>query len=451
MRRKLRRFVEGHEHAIRLKAEIMVDHFYDQVLTPDKIGGEARAMVVTNGIRNAIRYYHACRDYLEERKSPWRAIVAFSGEHDIGGARVSEASLNGFPSHLIAEKFQEAPYRFLICADKFQTGYDEPLLHTMYVDKALSGIKAVQTLSRLNRARAKKHDVFVLDFQNDADTMREAFSDYYRATILADETDPNKLHDLQAALDGAQVYSADEVAHFVRLYLGKAERDQLDPILDASVATYLNDLDEDGQVAFKGNAKAFVRTYSFLSCVLPWTNADWEQRSIFLNFLVPRLPAPQEEDLSRGILDAIDMDSYRAEKQAVKKVLLPDEDAEIDPVPPIGGGHKPNPDLDRLSNIINEFNSLFGDIDWEDSDRVGRLITEDIPSRVAEDSSFRNALKNSDRQNTRIQHDMALRHVMTSIINDDIQLYRQFQDNEAFRRWMTDKVFDATLTHGGAP
>ena len=450
-RRKLRRFVEEHEHAIRLKAEIMVDHFHDQVLTPGKIGGEARAMVVTNGIRNAIRYYHACRDYLEERKSPWRVIVAFSGEHDMGGARVSEASLNGFPSHLIAEKFQEAPYRFLICADKFQTGYDEPLLHTMYVDKALSGIKAVQTLSRLNRARAKKHDVFVLDFQNDADTMREAFSDYYRATILADETDPNKLHDLQAALDDAQVYSPEEVEHFVRLYLGNAERDQLDPILDASVATYLNDLDEDGQVAFKGNAKAFVRTYSFLSCVLPWTNADWEQRSIFLNFLVPRLPAPQEEDLSRGILDAIDMDSYRAEKQAVKKVLLPDEDAEIDPVPPIGGGHKPDPDLDRLSNIINEFNSLFGDIDWEDSDRVGRLITEDIPSRVAEDSSFRNALKNSDRQNTRIQHDMALRHVMTSIINDDIQLYRQFQDNEAFRRWMTDKVFDATLTHGGTP
>ncbi len=445
-RRKLRRFVEGHEHAIRLKAEIMVDHFHDQVITPVKIGGEARAMVVTNGIRNAIQYYHAFSGYLEERKSPWRAIVAFSGEHDIDGARVSEASLNGFPSRLITEKFQESPYRFLICADKFQTGYDEPLLHTMYVDKALSGIKAVQTLSRLNRAVANKRDVFVLDFQNDADTVREAFSDYYRATILADETDPNKLHDLQAALDGAQVYSSDQVEHFVRLYLGNAERDQLDPILDASVTTYLSDLDEEGQVAFKGHAKAFVRTYNFLSCVLPWSNADWEQRSIFLNFLVPRLPAPQEEDLSRGILDAIDMDSYRTEKQAVQAVLLSDADAEIGPAPPIGDGHGPDPELDRLSNIINEFNDLFGDIDWEDRDRVGRLITEDIPTRVAEDSSFRNALRNSDRQNTRIQHDVALRHVMTSIINDDIQLFRQFQDNDAFRRWVTDKVFDATST-----
>ena len=191
--RKLRRFVEGSDHAIRLKAEIMVDHFHDQVLAQGKIGGAARAMVVTNGIERAIQYYHAISDYLVERKSRYQALVAFSGEHEYGGAKLSEASLNGMPSAQIADRFQEDPYRFLVCADKFQTGYDEPLLHTMYVDKTLSGIKAVQTLSRLNRAHPKKHDVFVLDFLNDADTIREAFTDFYRATILADETDPNKL------------------------------------------------------------------------------------------------------------------------------------------------------------------------------------------------------------------------------------------------------------------
>jgi len=175
-RKKLRRFVEGHDHAIRLKAEIMVDHFHEKVLAQRKIGGEARAMVVTNGIERAIQYFHAFRDYLKERKSRYEAIVAFSGKHELGGEKVSEASLNGFPSRLIAEKIQEDPYRFLICADKFQTGYDEPLLHTMYVDKTLSGIKAVQTLSRLNRSHPGKHDVFVLDFLNDADTIREAFA-----------------------------------------------------------------------------------------------------------------------------------------------------------------------------------------------------------------------------------------------------------------------------------
>ena len=439
--KKLRRFVEGHDHAIRLKAEIMVDHFHEQVLAKNKIGGEARAMVVTNGIERAIQYFHAIRDYLAERKSRYQAIVAFSGDHEFGGAKVSEVSLNGFPSGRIVEKIQEDPYRFLVCADKFQTGYDEPLLHTMYVDKTLSGIKAVQTLSRLNRAHPKKGDVFVLDFFNDAGTIGDAFADFYRATILSDETDPNKLHDLQADLDGAQVYTPEQIDYFVQRYLGGAEREQLDPILDACVAIYKRDLDEDGQVDFKGKAKGFVRTYAFLSCVLPYTNADWEKRSIFLNFLIAKLPSPKEEDLSKGILDAIDMDSYRVEKRAMQKIMLSDEDAEVDPVPPGGGGHKADPELDRLSNIVREFNDLFGGIQWEDADRVAQLITETIPARVAADTAFRNAQQNSDRENARIEHDKALLRVMTSMMKDDNQLFKQFMDDGGFKRWMTDRVF----------
>ena len=439
--KKLRRYVEGHDHAIRLKAEIMVDHFHEQVLAQSKIGGEARAMVVTNGIERAIQYFHAIREYLKERKSRYQAIVAFSGEPEFGGARVSEASLNGFPSGRIAEKIQEDPYRFLICADKFQTGYDEPLLHTMYVDKTLSNIKAVQTLSRLNRAHPRKHDVFVLDFLNDSDTIRDAFADFYRATILADATDPNKLHDLQAALDGAQVYSVEQVDEFVERYLDGADRDQLDPVLDACVAVYLKDLDEDGQVAFKGNAKGFVRTYGFLSSVLPYTNPAWEKRSIFLNFLVSKLPPPRDEDLSKGILDAIDMDSYRVEKQAMQKIILPDGDAEVDPVPTIGGGHRPEPELDRLSSIIRVFNEHFGDIPWEDADRVRQLITETIPSRVADDTAFKNARRNSDKENARIEHDKALLRVMTSLMKDDTQLFKQFMDNASFKRWVSETSF----------
>ena len=194
--KKLRRYVESHVHAIQLKAEIMVDHFHEQVMAAGKIGGQARAMVVTSGIERAIQYFHAFKAYLIERKSPYQAIVAFSGEHDYNGAKVSEATLNGFASGDIAGKIQADPYRFLICADKFQTGYDEPLLHTMYVDKPLSGIKAVQTLSRLNRAHPQKHDCFVLDFQNNSEAITFAFQDYYRTTLLAEETEPNKLHDL---------------------------------------------------------------------------------------------------------------------------------------------------------------------------------------------------------------------------------------------------------------
>ena len=443
-KKKLRRYVESHEHAIRLKAEIMVDHFHEQVLGLNKIGGEARAMVVTSGVERAIQYFHAIREYLTERKSPYKAIVAFSGEHDYGGARVTEASLNGFPSSQIADKIQADPYRILICADKFQTGYDEPLLHSMYVDKVLSGIKAVQTLSRLNRAHPKKHDVFVLDFLNAADTIREAFADYYRTTILAEETDPNKLHDLKSALDGRQVCAEAGIERFVELYLGGADRDQLDPILDACVAAYRQQLDEDGQVDFKGKAKAFLRTYGFLSSILPYTNAGWEKLSIFLTFLVPKLPAPVEEDLSKGILEAIDMDSYRAEKRAAVKIQLPDDDAEIGPVPAAGGGRKPEPEMGPLSSILKAFNDQFGNIPWTDKDRVHQLITQHIPERVAADTAYQNAIRHSDRQNARIEHDKALTRVMTAVLKDDTELFKQFMDNEGFRRWLTDTVFGLT-------
>jgi type I restriction enzyme, R subunit len=449
-KKKLRRYVESHSHAIELKAEIMVDHFQEQVLDLRKIGGEARAMVVTDGVERAIQYFHAIRNYLEERKSPHKAIVAFSGEHDYGGTKVTEASLNGFPSSKIADRIQEDPYRFLVCADKFQTGYDEPLLHTMYVDKHLSGIKAVQTLSRLNRARPQKYDTFVLDFMNDASTIQDAFEPYYRTTILAEETDPNKLHDLKSDLDGAAIYTSADIDELVQAYLGGAGREKLDPILDGCVALYLENLDEDGQVDFKGKAKAFLRSYAFLSAILPYTNAEWEKLSIFLNFLVPKLPAPKEEDLSKGILETIDMDSYRVEKKAAVKIQLPDQDVEIEPVPLDAGGGRAEPELDRLSNILKAFNDQFGGVAWSDRDRVRKLVTEEIPTKVAADKAYQNARKNSDKQNARIEHDKALKRVMTAVLKDDAELYKQFSDNPDFKRWLTDTVFSMTYDKADA-
>lgn len=442
--KKLRRYVESHEHAIREKAEIMVDHFHAQVVGHRKIGGHARAMVITNGIVRAIQYFHAFKDYLKERKSPYEPIVAFSGEHEYGGKKVTEATLNGFPSSQIPDKVQQDPYRFLIVADKFQTGYDEPLLHTMYVDKALSGIKAVQTLSRLNRAHPQKHDTFVLDFYNDSETIQKSFEPYYRTTILSDETDPNKLHDLKSDLDGYQVYSQVQIDDLVGLYLNGADRDKLDPILDACVATYNADLDEDGQVDFKGKAKAFVRTYGFLSSILAYSNADWEKLSIFLNFLIPKLPAPKEEDLSRGILEAIDMDSYRVEVKTSLKIGLADQDAEIGPVPTSGGGRKPEPELDQLSNIIKAFNDQFGNIEWKDGDKIRKVIAEEIPAKVAADAAYQNAMKNNDKKTARIEHDAALQRVMIDLLSDHTELFKQFSDNPSFKKWLGDTIFGVT-------
>ena len=440
--KKLRRYVEGHDHAIRLKAEIMADHFHHQVLAQRKIGGRARAMVVTGNVQRAIQYYDALQAYLAKQKRGYRALVAFSGEREHGGATVSEASLNGFAESQTAAKFRENPYRILVCADKFQTGYDEPLLHTMYVDKTLSGVRAVQTLSRLNRACPTKHDVAVLDFANDEDAIKVAFEPYYRTTILSGETDPDKLHDLQGALDGYRVYDPDQVDEFVELFLGEASREQLDPILDACVEVYVSDLDEDGQVDFKGKAKTFLRTYGFLSSILPWAYPPWEKRSIFLHFLVPRLPAPAEEDLSRGILEAIDMDSYRIEKKAVRAIQMSEEEEEIDPVPVGGGGYVREPELDLLSAIVAEFNERWGgDGRWRDEDRVRRLVTQDLPAAVRGDESFRNAQANSDGQNVRIEHDNALKRAVNGTIEDDMQFYKSFSDDKSFRRWVADSIF----------
>ncbi|MFM9885392.1 MAG: type I restriction endonuclease subunit R [Burkholderiales bacterium] len=446
-KKKLRRYVESHDHAIRLKAEIMVDHFHDQVIAAGKVGGQARAMVVTSGIERAIQYFHAFKAYLAERKSPYQAIVAFSGEHDYGGAKMSETSLNGFSSNEIAAKIQIDPYRFLICADKFQTGYDEPLLHTMYVDKPLAGIKAVQTLSRLNRAYPQKHDCFVLDFQNNSEAITFAFQDYYRTTLLAEETDPNKLHDLKSALDAAQVYAPDQVGQLVELFLSGAERDRLDPILDACVAVYVDKLDEDGQVDFKGKAKVFCRTYAFLSSVIPYSNAAWEKLSIFLDLLTPKLPAPKEEDLAKGILEAIDMDSYRVEKKAAMKIALADQDAEIEPVPTDSRGHKPEPAMDRLSNILKSFNEQFGTL-FTDTDRVAKRIRDDIAPKVAADAAYRNAKENTPHT-ARMAHDQALAKVMQHLLKDDTQVYKQFVENESFKRFVGDMVFQLTNNESG--
>lgn len=441
-RKKLRKYVESHDHAIRLKAEIMVDHFHEQVLALNKIGGNARAMVICSNIERAIQYFHAIKTYLQERKSPYQSIVAFSGEPEYQGVKVTESSLNGFPSNDIADRIQEDPYRFLICADKFQTGYDEPLLHTMYVDKPLAGIKAVQTLSRLNRAHPQKHDVFVLDFMNNSETITQAFADYYRTTLLSDKTDPNKLHDLKSDLDAHQVYSPEQIDAFVALFLAGADREKLDPILDACVVTYNERLDEDGQVDFKGKAKAFTRTYNFLASILPYTNAEWEKLSILLNFLVPKLPAPKEEDLAKGILESIDMDSYRVEKKAAMKVLLPDDNAEVEPMPVAGGGRKVEPELDRLSNILKSFNEQFGTL-FTDADRIMKRIQEDIAPKVAADAPYRNAKQNTPNT-ARIELDAALMRVIGPLLRDDTEFYKQFVQNESFRRFVTDRVQELT-------
>lgn len=443
--KKLRSYVEGHPHAIQVKAEIMVDHFLDHVVRPRKIGGKARAMVVADGVDRALEYFHAIDRYLKRLGSPHRAIIAFSGEHEYAGVKVTEANLNGFPSKQIEETFSEEPYRFLVCADKFQTGYDEPLLHTMYVDKPLSSVRAVQTLSRLNRAHIDKHDVAVLDFFNKPDVIQKSFEEYYRTTFLSERADPNKLHDLKSALDRFGVYTDEHIEKFVTLYLAKASRARLDPILDICAATYRTELDEDDQVEFKGKAKAFTRTYDFLAGVLPYRNANWLKLSILLNHLVPKLPAPAEDDLSRGVLETVDVDSYRAEQERSLSIALNDADATIEPASlGDGSGRRSDPELRRISEIVGDFNRHFGNINWTDADQVLKVITEDLPAKVSADPGYQRAQLNNDEQNARIEHDKVLDRAMVDFIRTHTELYQFFTGNESFGRWLKETNFAAT-------
>jgi type I restriction enzyme R subunit len=251
-------------------------------------------------------------------------------------------------------------------------------------------------------------------------------------------TDPNKLHNLKASLDNAEVYSPEQVETLVELFLSGANRDKLDPILDTCVAVYIERLNEDAQVDFKGKAKAFTRTYDFLASILPYTNREWEKLSILLNLLIPKLPAPKEEDLSKGILEAIDMDSYRAEKKAAIALSVEDKDAEIEPVPATGGGKKPEPQLDLLSNILKTFNEQFGTL-FTDADRVAKRIQNEIAPKVAADPAYQNAKRNTPNA-APIELEAAVRRAIVPLFRDDTELYKQFFENESFRRFVTDMV-----------
>lgn len=447
--KKLRSFVEGNPDVIAKKAAMMVDHFHEQIIARKKLGGQSRAMVVTASIPRCIETYYAVTQCLADRHSPYKAIIAFSGECSYHGQEpvLTSAEMNGFPDAKIPQKFKKDPYRLLVVADMFQTGFDEPLLQTMYVDKPLSDIAAVQSLSRLNRAAPGKDEVYVLDFANKAETIEKAFSRFYRTTILSGETDPNKLYDLISLMEDYQVYDHSDVEKVVDLFLSGGERDRLDPLLDPCVALY-NQLETDDQIQFKSAAKAFVRTYGFLGSILPYGNAAWEKLSIFLNLLIPKLPSPQTDDLSEGILAAVDLDSYRNEAREAVAIRLEDEDAEIAPVPTGKVGHIVEPEMDPLSHIISEFNDMFGNIQWNDADNVQRQLLQ-IPAMVSHDEKYRNAMKNSDEQEARTESERALQQVIFSIMADNMELFKQFQDNPSFKKWLTDMVFNLTYNKEG--
>ena len=437
--KRIRAFVECQPETVEAKSRIIVEHFCTKVFK--KIGGKARAMVVTSSIERAIDFYKHISRLLEEQGGKFKAIVAFT-DKEINGHVVTESSLNGFPSAAIEDKIEEEPYRLLIVADKFQTGYDQPLLHTMYVDKVLSDLKAVQTLSRLNRAHPKKFDTFVLDFANDPEDIRAAFQRYYKTTILKGESDVNKLNDLIDTVERKPFYTDEDKSQSVGLRLsGKDEdRPKIDAILDANVVRFKEELNEEEQIHAKSAMKNFCRIYPFFAAIMPYESPDWEKQYLFYTLLVKKLPKLKREDFTAGLLETIDFDKYRIQKQEERDITLENVNATVAPIPVGSGGGIPEVELDVLSHIVEDFNAAFGGIDWRDEDEVRRQI-QDLPRRMAQDDTFVNAVRNGDSQVAQIQFNEAIEKIVAAMGEEKLEFMQQYFGNAEFRNFVNERVF----------
>jgi type I restriction enzyme R subunit len=432
--KKLKRFVESHDHAIKKKAILIIEHFLENVIRKKRMGGLAKAMLVTSSRANAVKYKKAFDDYLGKINSPYKAIVAFSGEID----GQTEVSLNGFSSATIPREFEKNEYRFLIVANKYQTGFDQPLLHTMYVDKKLGGVNAVQTLSRLNRSHPLKKDTFVLDFANKAEDIEKAFNPYYESTILGEATDPNKLFDLQDALDNFQIYTKEQVIEFSEKILANVPVDQLHAILDISTEIFRNEIAVEQQVDFRAKVKTFVRLYIFLSQIIPFENPYLERLYIFLNHLQNKLGGDTPIDLAKGILDNINMDSYRLQLESTTSVVM-EPGVDLKPIPTDMRGGNFEPEIDKLSNILQTFNDRYG-TKFEDTDKV-RQIAENIANDVAKNKDLISSIQNSDDQNARITSDKVVGEEMLKHITTNFDLFKLYSDNKEFKEDFSAMMF----------
>lgn len=434
--KKLRAWVERQPETIHQKAAIIVNHFHSMVIDKGKMGGEARAMVVTSGILRAIDFYYEIKRLLEERKSPYKAIVAFSGTKEYNGKQVTEADINGFPSKDIEDNMEEDPYRILVVANKFQTGYDQPLLHSMYIDKILTDVMAVQTLSRLNRCHPKKIDTFVLDFANDEETIKAAFQKYYKTTILSRESDPNKLNDYISTIEETNIYTDDEVNTLNEKYWNGIRRQELDPIVNLAVDRF-NALDENKQINCKSCIKGFLRTYPFIAAVTSYKSLEWEKLNTYFMLLVHKLPKLKDEDFTSGLIEAIDLDQMQVTKLGDAKIALENTNAEIDPIPMgKGKGGKSKPEMTKLSDILEQFNG----INWQNIELAKQQLDE-LPNRIKGDEAFVNAAKNSNKATAQQQFNSSMLTVVANMLNENTEFCRQYLDNPDFMNFINDRVF----------
>lgn len=440
--KKLRAFVEQHQQTIQTKAAIILDHFIPKIVNQKKLKGKAKAMVVTQSIESAIRYYKSLQNSLKDKGNPFKILIAFSGTKKVDGIEYTEAEMNGFAEKDTRFKFDEDDYRILVVANKYLTGFDQPKLCAMYVDKKLQGVLAVQALSRLNRAATKlgkrTEDVFVLDFFNATADIKASFDPFYTATSLSEATDVNVLHELKDVLDEVGVYEWNEVEDFNTKFFNKEDAQVLSPIIERASERFIHELEleEDEKADFKIKAKQFVKIYGQMASILSFEILNWEKLYWFLKFLIPKLPIKNPDiDGLDELLSSIDLSTYGLERVRLNETIgLDDSESILDPQNPNPrGAHGIDEEKDPLDLIINSFNERWFQ-GWEATPDDQRVKFISLTKSIQSHPDFQpKVVANNDEQNKNLAFQKILDEVMSKQRKQELDLYRLYAKDEAFK------------------
>lgn len=432
--KKLKEYVTSHPKSIEKKATIMIEHFFQNI--DKKIGEKAKAMVVTSSRENAVKYYNFFKKYLKENYPEYQALVAFSGVKEMEGESYSEVGLNGFSEDRLKDEFKKDNYRFLIVAEKYQTGFDEPLLHTMYVDKALEGINAVQTLSRLNRICKNKEDTCVLDFANTHEEIGKSFSTFYGQTYLKEPTNIDNIYTLKSELFDYGIYTQDELNSFIEAIRKEQDENKIHSKLDNMIKEY-NAKNDDEKTEFYTKAKVYLREYAFLAQILPFNDIELEKLSILLKMLITKIAPPRTEDLAKGILNNVDLNSIRIILESKKDIELGDKGG-VKPPPPDDSSKK-EIELERLSNIVREFNTKFGSVDFGTNEKIAKELME-LKDDIAKKQTFRDSL--GDEQNARRLFADIFKTQYLQFFKRNKDFFTQLENKEEFKERVSNVIYE---------
>lgn len=425
-------YVDKHQHAIEQKTKIMVEHFHAQVA--HLIKGQAKAMIVTKSRLHAVKFKQAFDRYLEDQGLPYKALVAFSGTVKDGELEFTEANMNGFNEKHTAEEFKKSYNRFLIAANKFQTGFDQPLLSVMYVDKVLEGVNAVQTLSRLNRIYPEKEEVFVLDFVNEMEEIQKSFQPYYTTTILSAATDPNLLYDLQNDIYAFKAFATTEVENFTEQFFKDVSADRLNSSLDGVVERVETHLPEEKN-EFISKINDFLRIYAFLSQVITFEDTSLEKLYIFLKFLKKKLTV-EKEKLPYEILEVVDFTSYKLVRQGKASISLEGADMLLEPISNYGS-KKREKEYDVLSNILKDIHDRYG-TDFSEEDKV---ILSNLSQRLEKDKALEGSIRNNTRETAKVKFDEAFQRELVNLYKEHFEFYKKVNSNNESKKHLVEKMF----------